>query len=72
MKTCCVRPVRNEVRHEKTLPDWPKETYNRCRRIAWSTVSKGADISRNLNNVTLPWSAAANMSEKTFKMAVLV
>ena len=70
--TCCVRPSRNDVSHESTVPENPKETSAHCRRMEWSTVSNAADISSSPKRVTPRRSAAAKTSDRTFSVAVSV
>ena len=50
--TLKVRSWRKEPIHPRKLPDSPNVTFNRIRRMLWSTVSKAALTSNKANNVS--------------------
>src|SRR5678815_9381 len=46
------RSCKKEVSHPSILPERPKETDKRCKRISWSTVSNAALTSNRAKRVT--------------------
>src|SRR6218665_2268005 len=56
--TLKVRSWRKEPIHPRKLPVSPNVTFNRFRRILWSTVSKAALTSNKANNISSALSVA--------------
>jgi len=70
--TLCVRPVMKVLIHESAFSRIPKEWYSLLIRMSWSTVSKAADRSSKLSNVTSLLSAANRKSVTILSTAVSV
>ena len=58
--------------HWKTVPEMPKCTCSRSKRVEWSMVSKAADRSNSVRAVTLPLSMLHIMSLWILRRAVSV
>ena len=71
-ETLWKKPENQESNHESTEPDIPKQVCRWERRMEWWTVSKAAEISRNVRREILLLSRADSISFQIFKSAVSV
>ena len=70
MCTCCCLFEMYDLNHWKTVPEMPKCTCSRSKRVEWSMVSKAADRSNSVRAVTLPLSMLHIMSLWILKRVV--